>query len=186
MPDIDPRIELVVGLAQSEIASQFASAIGIDGRAVGLLAFDGALIAALLAGLAVPGFSVLGASWGYPLLGLVLSATLSLAAAMGGVRAGPELNRFYELVSTMDTPEEAGGLAVKDLIRTIGENRGTVRRKQYLLGAAVIVLALTPVTYVLYLRASLWVIPWVLGAAIIGALFVRLVWLSFTGGGYNS
>lgn len=184
MPEGDPRLELVIGLAQAEIAAQVATAVGIDGRAVGILAFDGALIGALIAA-ASARLALLDDSWGYPLAGLVLSTVIAFAATLGGVKAGSELSAFYERVRTFEgdgAAVEAQEIAVKDLVTTIHQNRAAVRRKEVLVGVAVVLLVLTFVLYGLYVGRLLLPAAVIVGGLLVLALLVYLVWLSFTAG----
>jgi hypothetical protein len=178
----DERLELVIDLAQAEIAAQVATAVGIDGRAVGILAFDGALIAALIAA-ASARFAFLDDSWGYPLIGLALSTVLSFAATLGGVNAGSELATFYARVRGLESDAaaiEAQEIAVKDLIDTIASNRAVARRKEGLLGIAVVLLVLTFVVYGLYTGKMLAPAALGIGAGAVLALFAYLVWRSFS------
>jgi hypothetical protein len=177
----DERLALVIDLAQAEIAAQVATAVGIDGRAVGILAFDGALMGALIAAVSAR-LAVLDDTWAYPLIGLALSTVISFAATLGGVKAGSELATFYSRIRSLEAIE-AQEIAVKDLIATIANNRAVTRRKEGLLGIAVVLLVLTFVVYGLYTGKVLAPTAFALGAGVVLVLFVYLVWRSFTAGG---
>ena len=142
----DERLQLVIDLAQSEIADQFAGGVGVDGQAIGILLFDSALAGTILATAGIHP-SPFNDSWGYPLGGLVVSALVAFtAASLGGMKAGPKLSEFNAKIQQLHgetATADAQQAAVRSLLETIEINRVIVQKKEGRLGLAIVLLALT-------------------------------------------
>jgi hypothetical protein len=174
------RLELVIDLAQAQIAVQFAGAIGIDGLGTGILLFDSALAGTIIATAASIHPTLLDDSWGFPLAGLVLSAFLAfVAATIGGMRAGPKLSEFNARIERFQgdgAAAEAQASAVAALLETIEINRRVVQLKEGVLGIALLVIALTFVSYGLYTGRDLF------GKVILGLASPLVAFVSSHGG----
>ena len=142
----DERLQLVIELAQSEIADQFAGGVGVDGQAIGILLFDSALAGTIIATAGIHP-SPFHDSWGYPLGGLVVSALVAFtAASLGGMKAGPKLSEFNAKIQQLQgetATANAQQAAVRSLLETIEINRAIVQKKEGRLGLAIVLLALT-------------------------------------------
>jgi hypothetical protein len=153
VPDGDQRLQLVIDLAQSEIADQWAGAVGLDGMAVGVLLFDSALAGSIVA-VANIHPSPLDGSWGYPLVGLLGSAVLAfITATIGRLTTGPKLAAMHAEIQQLEGAEAiatAQRAAVDRLLATIESNRAVVKKKETALGFALVLLALTFLGYGLY------------------------------------
>jgi hypothetical protein len=149
MPGGDVKLQLVIDLAQSEIATQFAWAVGRDGQAIGFLLVDTALAGTIIAAATIH-WQPLDDSWVYPLTGLLVSAVIAFAATTGQLKAGPELAVFNPQIGTL-AEEAAQEAAITDLLAAIGINRTVVQEKEGRLGLALILAALTFLTYGIYL-----------------------------------
>jgi hypothetical protein len=160
MPGGDVKLQLVIDLAQSEIADQFAWAVGRDGQAIGFLLVDSALVGTIIAAASIH-WTPLDDTWVYPLVGLVVSAGIAFAATTGRLTAGPQLSDFNQQIQTLGE-KEAQEAAITDLLSAIEGNRAVVRDKEGRLGLALILAVITFLAYGLYAVRDL------LGAVVLG------------------
>ncbi len=154
------RLQLVIDLAQAEIAVQFAATVGFDSQAIGILLFDGAIAGTLIA-LASIHWPPVAGSWGVPLAGLAVSAAFAFSTAtLGRLKAGPVLSEFRDKILQLQgetATAESQEAAVNDLLETIRINRGVIRRKEATLGVSLVLLAVTFVGRAVFVgRAAAW------------------------------
>jgi hypothetical protein len=173
MPGGDVKLQLVIDLAQSEIADQFAWAVGRDGQAIGFLVVDTALAGTIIAAASIH-WPPLDDTWGYPLVGLVVSAAIAFAATTGRLTAGPKLSDFNQLIRTLGE-EAAQEQAITDLLSAIKGNRSVVQAKEGRLGLALILAVLTFLVYGLYSVRDL------LGRAVFGLVHPLVAFVSSHG-----
>ena len=142
--DLTAVTEMTRDLAYRQLDAQLQASDNYDTKTGGLLAFDGAAIAAILALKdAFHGW------WGIPAAGILLSAVLAgLALWNRAYDTGPEVAAFYERVSLL-TAAEANIKLVTELDASLQSNDRTVRNKAGFflgsLGASVLTAAVTAV-----------------------------------------
>lgn len=142
----------VVGLAQMQVAAQLQTADSDDGKAIGLVAVDvtlaAALVAARLANARLPGL------WWLPLLGFAVAAAWALASlAPRQFDAGPDPEALYGIIGPMVEAE-----ALRNLLGALEE---TIQRNAKLLSGE---------AHLFY--RGLW---WLLGTVVLGAGFLLAV-----------
>lgn len=128
----------MIGLARDQLALQSAAADNIDLKAMGLLGFDGALIAANVAAK-----GVIHRLWWVPLPGLAISIVLCLAVAVRySFLEGPSPEAFYAAYGG-----QSPAVALVQLLADLGEayrrNQHPLTRKRQLLTCGLTVLLLT-------------------------------------------
>lgn len=132
-------LEALIGLAQAQNAALFARGANLDVQALGLVGFDAALAAAVLAAQ-----TLLGHLWWVPIPGLVASAAAG-AAVMGVTRfdLGPSPSDFY--MQNKDSPNEIALIQLlADLLVTQGRIGQPLRSKtiRLLLGLAALLVTM--------------------------------------------
>jgi hypothetical protein len=132
-----------LALAPTQLASQIADENSLDGRTMGTLGFNGALLAAdLVAG------GLLGPYWWTPLIAIVLATLCCLRPALAiGLNfarptdIGPVADRFYRTYAR--GPSKVGReQMLDDLSKAVANNARRFTAKRRALQAALIVLAL--------------------------------------------
>ena len=106
-------LDALIGLAQAQIAALLARGANLDAQALGLIGFDAALAAAVLAAQ-----KLLGQLWWVPIPGLVASMVAG-AAVMGVTRfdLGPSPSDFY--THNKDSPNDTAlAQLLADLLAT--------------------------------------------------------------------
>jgi len=116
--------EITRDLAYRQLDAQLQASDNYDAKTGGLLAFDGAAIAAVLVLKdAFHGW------WGIPAAGVLLSAVLAVGALWNrAYDTGPEVVAFYQRVSQL-TPAEANVKLVSELDGSLRSNDHTLRYK---------------------------------------------------------
>ena len=138
-PDPVPIEEAVVGLARGQLDAQSAAGDNIDLKAMGLLGFDGALLAANLAAKDL----LKDHPWWLPLPGLGISIVLCLAVSREYQHdAGPDPAGFYANFGGQ-TPTVALAQLLADLRDSRERNAPRLTRKRRLLSAALGMVLLT-------------------------------------------
>jgi hypothetical protein len=131
-----------LALARTQLASQIADENSLDGRTMGTLGFNGALLAASLVAR-----GLLGAYWWTPLIAIGL-ATLcclrpALAFGLNFARVtdfGPRADRFYRTFA--GEPSRVGReQMLEDLSRAVVHNGRRFTAKRRALQAALLILA---------------------------------------------
>lgn len=153
-PDAEARtLRAVVALAQMQVAAQLQTADSDDGKAIGLVAVDVTLAAALVAA-RLANARLLPGLWWLPLLGFAVAAAWALASlAPRQFDAGPDPEALYGIIRPM-----AEGEALRNLLGALEE---TIQRNANLLSAEAR----------LFYR-GLW---WLLGTVVVGAGFLLAV-----------
>jgi disulfide bond formation protein DsbB len=122
----------VIALARGQLNAQSAAGDNIDLKAMGLLGFDGALLAANLAARDL----LNGHPWWLPLPGLAISIVLCLAVSREYQHdAGPDPAAFYASFGGQTPPVALAQLLV-DLRAACERNAPRLALKRRLLGAA--------------------------------------------------
>jgi hypothetical protein len=132
-----------LALARTQLASQIADENSLDGRTMGTLGFNGALLAADVAAR-----GLLGAYWWTPLIAIGLATLCCLRPALAfGLNFahptdfGPLANRFYRTFA--DGPSQVGReQMLDDLSKAVANNGRRFTAKRRALQAALIILAL--------------------------------------------
>jgi hypothetical protein len=138
-PDL---LDASLSLAQTQLLGQLADETSLDGRMMGTLAFNGALLAADIAAR-----GVLGAYWWTPLIAVGLATAICLVPTLG---IGPDFARDTDLGPGADTfyltyGGQPSTAARKQLLADLGgafaNNARRLRAKQRALRAALVILA---------------------------------------------
>jgi hypothetical protein len=131
-------LEALLQLAQSQSAALLARATNLDTQALGLVAFDGALAAAVTAA-----NQALGYGWWVPLFGLAVSAVIAASVtAVTRFDIGPNPIDFYARNHTQ-RDEDALGALLGDLEAAQTTNAAPLRSKEIRLRAALAFLVVT-------------------------------------------
>jgi hypothetical protein len=131
-------LEELIDLAEAQIAAMFGRATNLDTQALGLVAFDAALVAADLAAQ-----QPLGNRWWVPIPGLAISI-LAGASVMAVTRfdLGPSPSDFY--TQNAESPrDEALAQLLSDLVASQRRNSQPLRLKTGRLVVALATLLLT-------------------------------------------
>lgn len=141
-PEGPDLLEASLSLAQTQLLGQLADETSLDGRMMGTLAFNGALLAAVIAAR-----GVLGAYWWTPLIAVGLATAICLVPTLG---IGPGFARDTDLGPGADTfyltyGGQPSTAARKQLLADLGEafanNAHRLHAKQRALRVALVILA---------------------------------------------
>ena len=140
--DAQDLLDASLALARTQLVGQLTDETSLDGRTMGTLGFNGALLAADVAAR-----GLLGAYWWAPLIavGLATLCCLRPALAIGpnfarGTDFGPLADGFYR--SFADEPSTVGReQMLDDLDKAFANNARRFAAKQRALRAALIILA---------------------------------------------
>jgi len=146
-PNADNNAQDLLGeslaLARTQLASQIADEASLDGRTVGTLGFNGALLAADLVAR-----GLLGAYWWTPLIAVFLATLCCLRPALAiGLNfarptdIGPPANRFYRAFAR--GPSRVGReQMLDDVSKAVANNARRFTAKRRALQTALIILAI--------------------------------------------
>jgi hypothetical protein len=132
-----------LALARTQLASQITDEASLDGRTMGTLGFNGALLAADLVAR-----DLLGAYWWTPLIAIALATLCCLRPALAiGLNfarptdIGPPADEFYS--AFVDGPSTVGReQMLDDLSKAVANNARRFAAKRRALQAALIILAI--------------------------------------------
>jgi hypothetical protein len=126
-------VGLVRDLAYRQLDAQISSSDNYDSKAVGVLAFDGAALAAVLAVK-----DAFHGSWWIPELAIVVSITYAIVAIRSRYYdSGPKVKGLYGKVRR-SSPVDANARLVTELIESIAANRKVLEAKShYFVGSLV-------------------------------------------------
>lgn len=128
---------MLVGLAQTQLLAQMLDSDNADGRSVGLLGLNGALVAADLAAR-----GLFGADWWLPLPGLGLSIAILLSLRRGTrLELGPAPRAFYSTYG--GNLRRARLVLLSDLDAALRRNDQLIVRKERRMAVAVAILGAT-------------------------------------------
>jgi hypothetical protein len=127
----DQTLEAMLALAQTQILAQVTDEASLDGRNMGLLAFNGALLGGTLAAK-----TLLGGYWWTPLVAVGLATAPCLWSVFAKNSAfGPPAREFYEKFGGQDS-RLARTQLLADLDDAFAFNASRVRAKAFRLQVA--------------------------------------------------
>lgn len=137
-PTVRGAVDLLITAAQTQLLAQTLDSDNVDGRSMGVLGLNGALVAGDLATKAV-----FGVAWWIPLPGLAISALILLGVRRGiQLELGPSPRDFHDTYGSL--PGDRAKLQlIADFDDALRRNAGMLVRKERRLGIAVVVLLLT-------------------------------------------
>ncbi|HVS06737.1 MAG TPA: hypothetical protein VHK65_11315 [Candidatus Dormibacteraeota bacterium] len=147
--DVLGRMDLVIALAQSELAAQVTQESGLDTKATGLAGLAGTVVIAVLATR-----SSFGPAWWVPFGGFLLATILALVTLFTDpLSVGPLFPDFYDGIKT-DPEETAKRKAIEDLSADIENNTRLLNVKRALLQRTLYLYAATLVISTVVLLAT--------------------------------
>jgi len=147
--DVLGRMDLVIALAQAELAAQVTQEAGLDTKATGLGGLAGTIVIAVLVAR-----SSFGPAWFVPFVGFLLATILALVTLFTDpLRVGPLFPDFYEGIKN-DLEETAKRKAFEDLSADLGKNTGLLDVKRALLQSTLYLYAGTLVISTVVLLAT--------------------------------
>jgi hypothetical protein len=137
-------VDAALALAETQLLAQIADEASLDGRATGLVGFNGALLAAIIAAK-----ELIGGSWlvaFFVVIGVILLLLVGLYDGRGDLQRKPPRSNigadaalFYEEYGA-GSPLDARERLLKDLARDVDKNAKRIRRKGRWLQVATLVL----------------------------------------------
>jgi hypothetical protein len=126
-------VGLVLGLAYRQLDAQISSSDNYDAKAAGVLGFDGAALAAILAVK-----DAFHGGWWIPAVAIVVSIAYAFVAIQrGDYDFGPTIESFYRRVRHSDAVE-ANAILIAEMDSAIKANQGALAAKaHYFLGSLV-------------------------------------------------
>ncbi len=137
-------------LAYRQLDSQLQASDNFDAKAVGVLGFDGAALAAILAATSL--FS--SGRWAVPALLLVISGGLAIfTLGRSGWDLGPDPRAFYDDEIGRGATVGSAARANVDLVSELGGSHGSISRNEVVL------------------RRKAWFLAGAIGAAVLAGIF---------------
>jgi hypothetical protein len=125
--DLQTITEVARDLAYRQLDSQFQASDNFDAKAIGVLGFDGAALAAILAGK-----DLFHKWWGIPAVVVMISAVFAILTirSFRSWDKGPDAGEFYEAAIKGGTSEGSAAKANVDLLSELVGPDGSIAKNK--------------------------------------------------------